>query len=205
IVLGGGGHAQVVVEMARLQGLHVIGMTLPDPATESKLDLPCLGTDEALFAFAPEEVTLLNGVGSVAVPTVRRLLFEKLRERGYSFAAVIHPAAAVSGSAALAEGVQVMAGAIIQPGCVLGANSIVNTKASLDHNTRVGTHVHVAPGATVCGEVQIGDAVHIGAGATVLQGVRIGTGSVIGAGALVVKDVASGATVMGVPAKEVAR
>jgi acetyltransferase-like isoleucine patch superfamily enzyme len=41
----------------------------------------------------------------------------------------------------------------------------------------------------------------IGSGATILGGVRIGAGATVGAGAVVVKDVASGATVVGNPAR----
>jgi UDP-2-acetamido-3-amino-2,3-dideoxy-glucuronate N-acetyltransferase len=43
----------------------------------------------------------------------------------------------------------------------------------------------------------------IGSGAVVLGGVRVGAGALIGAGAVVTKDVASGATVAGVPARVV--
>jgi len=41
----------------------------------------------------------------------------------------------------------------------------------------------------------------IGSGAIVLAGVRIGSGALVGAGAVVTEDVASGATVAGVPAR----
>jgi UDP-2-acetamido-3-amino-2,3-dideoxy-glucuronate N-acetyltransferase len=41
----------------------------------------------------------------------------------------------------------------------------------------------------------------IGSGAVVLGGVRVGAGALVGAGAVVTKDVASGATVAGVPAR----
>ena len=44
-----------------------------------------------------------------------------------------------------------------------------------------------------------------GAGALIRQGVSVGEGAVIGMGAVVVKDVAPGATVVGNPAREMAR
>ena len=44
----------------------------------------------------------------------------------------------------------------------------------------------------------------IGSGATILGGVRIGAGAMVGAGAVVTKDVASGATVVGNPARQLA-
>jgi UDP-2-acetamido-3-amino-2,3-dideoxy-glucuronate N-acetyltransferase len=45
----------------------------------------------------------------------------------------------------------------------------------------------------------------IGSGATILGGVRIGQGATVGAGAVVTKDVAAGATVVGNPARALAR
>ena len=49
----------------------------------------------------------------------------------------------------------------------------------------------------------IGDNVFIGAGARVLGGIQVGDGAVIGANAVVIQDVPPGATVVGVPAREI--
>ena len=46
-----------------------------------------------------------------------------------------------------------MAGVVIQSGSVIGDNVIVNTNASVDHDCRIGQHVHLAPGVVVCGNV----------------------------------------------------
>jgi maltose O-acetyltransferase len=53
--------------------------------------------------------------------------------------------------------------------------------------------------------VEIGRNVWIGGGAVILPGVTIADDAVIGAGSVVTRDVARGATVMGVPARPVAR
>ena len=61
-----------------------------------------------------------------------------------------------------------MAGAVLQPGVLVGRNTVINTSASIAHDCRVGQHCHIAPGVTLSGGVEVGDNVLIGAGATVI-------------------------------------
>jgi acetyltransferase-like isoleucine patch superfamily enzyme len=55
------------------------------------------------------------------------------------------------------------------------------------------------------GRVVIGERAMVGAGAIVLPGVHVGRGARVGANSLVTADVPPGATVVGVPAREVSR
>ena len=58
----------------------------------------------------------MNGIGSVKSTSGRRRIFEQFQRKRYRFASVIHPAATIATDARLLEGVQVMAGAVVQPG-----------------------------------------------------------------------------------------
>jgi acetyltransferase-like isoleucine patch superfamily enzyme len=87
----------------------------------------------------------------------------------------------------------------------VGHNSIINTRASVDHDCVIGAHVHLAPGVTLSGGVTVGEGTHIGTGAVVIQGMTIGPRAIVGAGAVVVADVPAGAVVLGVPARERSR
>lgn len=201
IVLGGGGHARVILDVLLARGYNVVGFVdqnpdKPDMAGFSRLGgFGIIGTQ-----FSTEETMLANGLGSVAVPVARMEWYTQFRETGYRFMSCIHPGSIVSPSARLAHGVQVMAGAVIQPGAIVGENTLINTRASVDHDCRIGAHVHLAPGVTLSGEVMIGSRTHIGTGASVIQGVKIGKACTVGAGSVVIRDVPDGATVMGVPA-----
>jgi UDP-perosamine 4-acetyltransferase len=202
LVLGAGGHANVLLDILLFQELPVLGFVTPDVGAFARLSsFPILGDDEAVSAFAPQDVVLVNGLGTIGVPGRRMTIFEKFKLLGYSFLTLVHHSAVVGRNVELKEGVQIMAGAVIQAGSCIGENSLINTRASVDHDCVVGKHVHIAPGATLSGSVSIGDFAHIGTGANLIQGVKVGQSCLVGAGALVIRDVESSQMVLGVPAK----
>ncbi len=204
IILGAGGHAKVLIEALLKSGNLIAGIVDPDPklAGVEILGVPVLGGDDVVNEFPPSEIQLVNGLGSVGLPFKRQQIFERFKGMGYKFATVVHPSAVVASDVELGEGAQVMAGAVIQPGCCIGINCIINTRASVDHDCIIGDHVHIAPGVTMSGIIKIGSDSHIGTGATLIQGISIGIGCLIAAGAVVIKDIADGAMVRGVPARE---
>ena len=155
----------------------------------SLLGVSYLGDDDVVERYSPSEVSLVNGLGSISQPYLREELFKKFKNLGYKFINVIHPSAVIATDVKLGEGVQVMAGAVIQSGSVIGDNVIVNTKASVDHDCRIGQHVHLAPGVVICGNVCVEELGHVGAGAKILQSVRVGARALVSAGTLVKSDI----------------
>jgi sugar O-acyltransferase (sialic acid O-acetyltransferase NeuD family) len=202
IILGAGGHSRVLIEMLIEKDFHIIGATTQDKSHRGTINgVPIVGDDSTVLNYSISEIRLVNAVGSVKAPIARAKLYHFYKELGFQFQQVIHPSSIIAPTALLAEGVQVMAGAIIQSGSKIGVNSIINTKASIDHDCVIGENVHVAPGVTISGGVEIGDNVHIGTGAVIIQGIKIGDNCVIGAGAVVINHISQGSTVVGVPAK----
>lgn len=201
IVIGCGDHAFVLTDILNLMQQSILGY-IGDNQVRSSLG-HILGNDKKVLEYKPDEIKLVNGIGSVASTKIREHAFRKFKKLGYTFESIIHPSAIIASNVVLEEGIQIMAGTVIQPGAVIGANSIINTKASVDHDCIIGKHVHVAPGVTLSGNVHVESCCHIGTGATVIQEIHIGKDALIGAGALVNKDVRKGAKVLGVPAREV--
>ncbi len=204
IVLGAGGHSQVLVDALRTLAIEIIGITDPDNNLHGKdiLGIPVIGDDEIILKYNNNKIMLVNGLGVVNRTNKRREVYETFKQKGYLFRSVIYPQSIVSPSVALGEGVQVMAGAVVQAASFIGTNSIVNTGACIDHDCIIGQHVHIAPGVTISGGVSINDGVLIGAGSTVIQGINIGANSIVAAGAVVINDVYPNSIVMGVPARE---
>lgn len=188
VVIGGGGHARVLMDALLLSGFEIQGFTdvVSKQISLHGRKIPYLGTDEEYFEKSRRiNSPLVNGVGSVGNPEIRREIFKRFKSAGYSFLTVIHPSAIVARDVSFGEGVQIMAGAVIQTSAVLGNNVIINTRASVDHDCRIEDHVHVAPGAVLSGNVTVGDSAHIGTGACIVQGIHILAGTLVKAGRLV--------------------
>lgn len=195
VLMGAGGHGSVLHAVLRELGLNVLGVC--DPAlqaagTSEWQGLPVLGGDEGLARLAAQDLALALGVGPRVRSTHRQAVFERLRDQGHRFPPLVHPRAWVAPGVTLAEGVQVMAGVVIQPGCHIGENTLVNTRSSVDHDGRIGAHVHIAPGATLCGGVSVGRGCFIGAGATVIQEIQLGENALLSAGFTLAKNLGDG-------------
>ncbi|MFF2752173.1 acetyltransferase [Psychrobacillus sp. NPDC058041] len=202
ILIGNGGHASVLTEILLTQNRTILGYTAPSQESNT-FGLQYIGPDMAIQNYNPNEIELILGIGTVNVSNIRKSLFERMKQLGFQFAKVIHGQTILSPSVTLGEGVQIMAGAIIQTNVKVGNNTIINTGACIDHDSNIGEHVHIAPRVTISGGVKIKNGCHVGTGATLIQGITLGNDSLIGAGAVVIHNIAAGKKAIGVPAKEV--
>lgn len=202
IIIGNGGHASVLTEILRLNNRVIIGFTAPEPQT-SRYNLRYLGRDEIINQFDSSEIELVLGIGTIGVSDMREKLFNENKKNGYIFATLIHPSSIISSTVFLGEGVQIMAGTILQSHTRIADNSIINTGVIIDHDCDIGAHVHIAPGCKLSGGIRVESNCHIGTGTTIIQEKIVGHHSLVGAGAVVVCDIGSYKKVMGNPAKEV--
>lgn len=205
VLIGGGGHARVLIDLIRMSGKFEIAGVLDSRLEKGKLilEIPVLGSDNVLAELYGKGVrNACIAVGSIKDNNKRKMLYEKVRQAGFETPVLIHQQTVISKSAArISSAAQIMAGAVIQTGVLIGENTIINTGAIVEHDCNVGSHVHICPGAVISGGCTIGEGAFIGVGATVIQGVNIGNGAVIGAGSVVIDNVPDGAEVKGVPAK----
>lgn len=205
VLVGAGGHAKVLIDLIRSAN-HFAIKGLLDPRREPGtlvLDSPILGDDSLLHQLFTAGIrNACIAIGSVRDNRIRLISYQKVKAIGYTIPTLIHPRAIVSNSGtSIAEGAQIMAGAIVQPESYVGKNTIINSGAVIEHDCQIGDHVHVCPGAIVSGGCHIGEQSFIGAGAVIIQGISIGRGVIIGAGAVVIGDVPDGNLVKGVPAR----
>ncbi len=208
VVLGGGGHASVLIESLKASSIGVYAVLDKDSSLWGcdLMGVPILGGDDLLPQLVREGVTrFVVGVGAIGDNRIRRQLFESGVAHGLRPLTVYHPSAICSVSAQVGAGSVLCPAAVVNARAVLGVNVIVNTGAIVEHDCVIGDHVHIATGASLSGTVRVGNGAHIGAGSTVRQCISIGEGATLGAGAVVVKDVEPWTVVVGVPARVMKR
>lgn len=189
LILGAGGHAAVVIDALQKAGATVSGVLDPNwQGASPLLGVPMLGADDYLETVSPQQVYVAIGVGGNGGNPVRRSLFMLARRGGFEMPPVLHPASTIADSATIEPGVHVMAGAVIQARALLGEGVIVNTLASVDHDSIIGAYCHVAPHACICGGVVLGQGVHVGAGAVVIQEIEVMADSFIKAGSCLTRS-----------------
>jgi sugar O-acyltransferase (sialic acid O-acetyltransferase NeuD family) len=209
VVLGGGGHARVLVDcLLETPGIALWGILERDRGSWGSdiYGVKILGGDELLPQLRKLGVThFVVGLGGAGDNTPRERLFRQALGESLLPLGVRHPSALCSARAQIGVGAQVLAGVIVNAGAEIGANVLLNTGSIVEHDCHVDDYVHVATGARLGGAVWVHRAAHIGAGATVRQGITIGARALVGAGAVVVDDVEAGTVVVGVPARALRR
>jgi len=193
VVIGGGGHASVLVDILRAQQREILAIVSPEDISQRRVfsGLTHLKNDDDVLSFSPDSVNLVNGVGILPKSGLKRKLNEYFISLGYSFETVISDSAQVSSFAEIKQGAQIFSGSIIQTGAVIGAHTIINSGVIIEHDSMIGSYNHIAPKAILCGQVTTHNNVYIGASATIIQNITLEQGSIVGAGAIVTKNISS--------------
>lgn len=199
VIIGGGGHAKVVIESLRASGKMAAAIVDADPTPREVLGVPVVGDDLALPGL--REQGLIELFVAIGDNRLREKLGRKAQGLGFTLVNAIHPSAIVSPTAKVGQGVAIMAGVAINADSHVGDLTIINTGAVVDHDCRLGAACHLGPASALAGGVAVGERAFLGVGARAIPGVSIGADTTVGAGGVVVRDLPDGVLAVGVPAK----
>lgn len=203
IVLGAGGHANIVLDILRQNQKEVYGLTDADFQTgDICMGYPVLGTDDILEELFQRGIkNAVMGIGHVGNYQIRNKVYSAAKKIGYVFPNIMHPKAVISETARMGEGNLFAAQCVLNPEAEAGSLCIINTGAVIEHECRIGDGVHIAPHATILGAAVVDDNAFIGAGSVILPGIHIGQNCIIGAGSIVINDVDDNSVVVGNPGR----
>jgi sugar O-acyltransferase (sialic acid O-acetyltransferase NeuD family) len=191
-VIGGGGHASVVVDVARRAGFADITVWSEDTPEANRYPA---GTRFRRMAELTPSLPVVLGIGDLAQRSRLRARFPVLAPP------IIDPSAVIGSGVSVADGAVVFAACVLNANARIDTDAIINTGCIVEHDCVVHSNAHLSPGVRLAGTAVVGRSAHVGTGGIVLPGMTVGEGSVVGAGAVVTRDVPAGVTVVGVPAK----
>jgi sugar O-acyltransferase (sialic acid O-acetyltransferase NeuD family) len=206
VLLGSSGHAKVIIDIVEKEGRYKVAGLLDSLRSvgEETLGYPVIGreTDLPQLIATHQLSGILIAIGDNHVRAQAAARVAELCP-GLPLVSAVHPAAAIGKGTAIGAGTVVMAGAVVNPCCRVGRLCIVNTRASLDHDSAMADFSSLAPGAGTGGNCRIGSYSAVGIGAVLSHGVTIGEHCVVGGGSLVLRDIDPFCVAYGVPARKI--
>lgn len=201
VIFGTGGHARVLHDIAAACGGFKVVAFVAREAGGRCRGLPVLGEDELAAR------GLGSGVVGIGDNHRRMRVAEAVeaRQPGFEFVSLVHPSAQRLLEVHIGPGSVAMPGAVLNSNARIGAHCILNTGCSVDHDGVIEDYASLGPGAVLGGDVHVGRGAVVALGAKLIHGVRIGADTVIGAGALVLRDVEAGVLAYGSPCRVVRR
>lgn len=207
ILWGGTGQAKVLADIILSNAAGIIEAVFDiDPLTKSPIEETPIyyglqGYRDWLNSCnSPELINAIAAIGG-ARGRDRYNYFKMFCLDGFFTPTLTHPSATILRGAIVGKNCQLLAHSVVGANSCVGDACIINTKASVDHECIISDGVHIAPGATLCGNVTVGAFSFIAAGAVVLPKITIGANTIIGAGSVVTKDIPDNVIVFGNPAR----
>lgn len=196
IIIGAGGHGQVVADIARRSGYTDIRF-VDDYSKGECMGYPICGTCRDLNAYNDGETDFVIAVGN---NVVRQRIAEAY---DLKWVTLIHPSAQIGSHVRIDVGTVIMANAVVNACATVGKHCIINSGAIVEHDNVLENYVHISPRAALGGTVRVGAETHVGIGATINNNIEICSDCIIGAGAVVIRDIKTSGTYIGVPIREI--
>lgn len=197
-VVGAGGHAKSIAEIAIAAGFTIEAFISPDAEDSEFMGVRVLNSLPENIAGRTESIAI--GIGA---NYLREKVWTELRESCElsRFPALIHPTAVIASSAQIGPGASVHQNSVVGPSTRIGKFCTINTSATIDHDCELKDFASLGPGAHTGGNVTIGERAHISIGAIAIHGIEIGHDSILGAGSCATNSIPELTVYVGTPAR----
>ena len=198
IIVGAGGHAISVTNVALSCGMSVVAYVDDNKAGGKVLDIPVITKQQCIDTYKTANFAIAIGDNLVRERVYNEY---KLELPNCKFPPLIHQSAVIGINSKVGDGAVIMPQTNVGPNSEVGVFCILNTSSSIDHDSDMQSFSSIAPKVVTGGNVKIGIRSAVSIGATVKHGIVIGDDVVIGANSYVDKAFGSNLVAYGNPCK----
>lgn len=156
--------------------------------------------EKDFFQFPIEEYEIVIAMGE---PSMRKKMYEKYKNEGYTLTRIIHKSASVSTKAIIGRGVVILPFVYVAQDTEIGVNTLIHAGARIENDCKIGANCMISSGAFVGAKTIIGDTTFIGPNSAIRDGLNIGNNVIVGMGSCVLKNISDKAVVVGNPSKQI--
>lgn len=201
ILIGYSGHGFVVADAALESKMSLQFYAEQEEVSLNPYNLEFIGNEkDEDFKGWKEDYHFILGIGDNAI---RHKVAQSILKKQKTILNVIHPTAKVSKKVEIGIGNFISKNVSINPLVSVGDFCILNTGCIIEHECKIFSAVHIAPGAVLAGNVEVDENSFIGANSVIKQGVKIGKNVIVGAGTVVIKNLEDNSVYVGNPAKKI--
>jgi len=200
IVLGAGGHARSVFDVAVSLGIDAICFVDINAQPGERI-----GTFPVVKSWDEDIPRGWFVIPAAGDNLKRKAQFEWAVHKAWPLATLVAPTATIGYGSVVGPGAFVAQHSHIGPMASVGKGCIVNTGASIEHECVIGAFTHVSVNAVVAGRSHVGELCFLGANSTVVDGISIVSNVVVGAGGCVPRSIDEPGTYVGVPARLISK
>jgi sugar O-acyltransferase (sialic acid O-acetyltransferase NeuD family) len=193
IIIGSGGHSaeiddyfQYAKKKAPDFNLEIVGFIDDNPLSYSNYDFTAPFLGDIQSHVVRQDVHYIMGIANLKY---RRPIIERFLKEGAVFTNFIHPDAYISASSKIGNGVVIAPGVNVGPKVTIGDFTLINSRSSMGHDTKVGSYNFICPNVCFSGFTVVGDENLFGINSATIPGIQVGSRNKIAAGMVLDKNV----------------
>lgn len=202
-IYGSGGLGREVVELAKqintvTKRWENIVFVDDHPNVMTKNGIKILTFSEVLASYSKNKIEISIAIGE---PEIRKMICEKVINKGYCLATLIHPQVHIPETTEILSGATINIFSFVSCNVKIGSNVYIQPQTLIGHDCTIGDHCVISPCAALAGSCSVGECSYVGMGVRSKEKTQIGSSSIVGMGSVVLNNIPENVIAIGNPAR----
>lgn len=187
IIIGNTNYSRMLKEYLCDLGIDITAFCVDKDwiITDKINNLPVIDMDELFYSYSADQYMLIMGIGYTKLGEVRKQIYFRCKNYGYTFMNYIHPSAQIDKTVTIGEGNIIFENVVIQKNCNIGNANLFFSNSTIMHDNKIGCFNTFCAGSVSNGSVMIEDCCFFGANSTLRDSIVVCKHTLVGAGVYV--------------------